>query len=144
MPDFLCLYELLDSGVALNSGSVFNPFHKLTHISSKITVNGKAVEITPACSACTASVPPIHSSATATAPSSTAQNTRCNTGESNLPPEVILSMTSEPESDDVIKTPEPAPRQSRIAPYRKPANQTSGTWPAKHRLSHFDLTRRFH
>ncbi|CRZ91462.1 Uncharacterised protein [Vibrio cholerae] len=48
-------------------------------------------------------MPPIHSSATATAPSSTAQNTRCNTGESNLPPEVILSMTSEPESDDVIK-----------------------------------------
>jgi actin-related protein len=31
------------------------------------------------------------------------QNTRCGTGASTLPPAVIVSITSEPESDEVTK-----------------------------------------
>jgi hypothetical protein len=59
------------------------------------------VEITIACSELP-SPPPI-SSAIATAPSKTHQNTRCGTGASTLPPAVIVSITSEPESDEVTK-----------------------------------------
>ena len=39
----------------------------------------------------------------ATAPSNTHQNTRCGTGASTLPPAVIVSITSDPESDEVMK-----------------------------------------
>ena len=39
----------------------------------------------------------------ATRPSKQAQNTRCGTGASILPPAVIVSITSEPESDEVTK-----------------------------------------
>ncbi len=39
----------------------------------------------------------------ATAPSKMHQNTRCGTGASTLPPAVIVSITSEPESDEVTK-----------------------------------------
>jgi beta-ketodecanoyl-[acyl-carrier-protein] synthase len=37
------------------------------------------------------------------APSKVHQNTRCGTGASTLPPAVIVSITSEPESDEVTK-----------------------------------------
>src|SRR5690606_19870468 len=36
-------------------------------------------------------------------PSSTDQKTRCQVGESSAPPEVSMSTTSEPESDEVTK-----------------------------------------
>ena len=36
-------------------------------------------------------------------PSKTHQNTRCTTGASSLPPAVMASMTSDPESEDVTK-----------------------------------------
>ena len=39
----------------------------------------------------------------ATNPSAEHQNTRCMTGASNLPPEEMVSTTSEPESDEVMK-----------------------------------------
>ena len=39
----------------------------------------------------------------ATNPSSVHQNTRCATGASILPPAVIVSITSEPLSEDVTK-----------------------------------------
>src|SRR5690606_21941510 len=39
----------------------------------------------------------------ATRPSNTAQNTRCAIGASTLPPAVMVSITSDPESDEVQK-----------------------------------------
>ncbi len=39
----------------------------------------------------------------ATMPSNAHQNTRWTTGASSLPPAVMVSTTSEPESDDVTK-----------------------------------------
>ena len=39
----------------------------------------------------------------ATSPSKVHQKTRCGTGASILPPAVIVSITSEPESDEVTK-----------------------------------------
>ena len=36
-------------------------------------------------------------------PSNAHQNTRCTTGASSLPPAVMVSTTSEPESDEVTK-----------------------------------------
>ena len=52
---------------------------------------------------CSADRPPARSSAAATTPSVTAQKIRCHTGGSSLPPEVMMSITSEPESDEVTK-----------------------------------------
>ena len=70
------------------------------HISKSTAVKGKPVEITMACSALR---PPPSNSTIATAPSKQAQNTRCGTGASTLPPAVMVSMTNEPESDEVTK-----------------------------------------
>src|SRR6056297_2641712 len=50
-----------------------------------------------------ASRPPTTRRVDATAPSDTAQNTRCETGGCGWPPEVTMSSTSEPESDEVMK-----------------------------------------
>ncbi len=61
---------------------------------------GKPVETAIACNA--PSPPPIKSAA-ATSPSNVAQKTRCATGASTLPPAVIVSITSDPESDEVTK-----------------------------------------
>ena len=48
--------------------------------------------------------PPADSKSTmATAPSKMHQNTRCGTGASTLPPAVIVSITNDPESDEVTK-----------------------------------------
>src|SRR6056297_1859722 len=65
-----------------------------------ITVNGSAAAIAAVCSA---DSPPASSSTAATTPSLNAQNTRCQTGGLSWPPEVSVSITSEPESDDVTK-----------------------------------------
>src|SRR5690606_4245501 len=62
--------------------------------------NGRAAAMVAVCSA---PRPPATSSAAATMPSTTAQNTRCHTGESSWPPLVSMSTTSEPESDEVTK-----------------------------------------
>ena len=70
---------------------------------NKIKVKGKAVAIEPACKALNASAPPTYNNAIATEPSANAQKTLCTTGASSFPPAVILSITSEPESDDVTK-----------------------------------------
>ena len=48
--------------------------------------------------------PPPNKSAMATNPSIKAQKIRCPTGASNFPPEVILSITKEPLSEEVTKT----------------------------------------
>ncbi len=63
-------------------------------------VNGRADEIVPACMA---SVPLIQSNTAAIAPSAEAQKMRWGTGASSLPPAMMLSITREPESDEVIK-----------------------------------------
>ncbi len=67
---------------------------------SSTTANGSPVVIAAVCSATS---PPATSSAAATQPSMTAQNTRCAFGGSGLPPAVMMSMTSEPESAEVTK-----------------------------------------
>ncbi len=54
---------------------------------------------------CKASKPPPIKRTAATEPSVTAQKIRCPTGASIFPPEVKLSTTKEPESDEVIKNP---------------------------------------
>ena len=76
------------------------PITMQTQSSSSTMVKGRPVEITIACSE--ARPPPI-SNAMATSPSKVHQNTRCGTGASILPPAVIVSITSEPESDEVTK-----------------------------------------
>ena len=53
--------------------------------------------------ACKAVSPPPIRSTIATAPSKVHQKIRCGSGASTLPPAVIVSITSEPESDDVTK-----------------------------------------
>ena len=52
---------------------------------------------------CSALKPPATNKTAATAPSSTAQNTRCQAGVLIFPPEASESMTKEPESDEVTK-----------------------------------------
>src|SRR6056297_201278 len=69
-------------------------------MTSNTNVKGKPVEITADCSD---DRPPPINSTIATAPSKMHQNTRCETGASTLPPAVIVSITSEPESDEVTK-----------------------------------------
>ena len=66
-------------------------------------MNGSAVVIAPACRALRTVLPPPNSSTAATRPSMLAQKMRCATGACSLPPAVIVSMTSDPESEDVIK-----------------------------------------
>src|SRR5690554_4376386 len=53
--------------------------------------------------ACKAAKPPPNSRAIAMAPSRMAQKIRWEVGAFTLPPEVMLSITNEPESDEVIK-----------------------------------------
>ena len=55
---------------------------------------------------CMAANPPPSNSAMATKPSIKAQKIRCPTGASNFPPEVILSITKEPLSEEVTKNTE--------------------------------------
>jgi hypothetical protein len=52
---------------------------------------------------CKAESPPAASRTLATTPPSAHQKTRCSTGVSVLPPDAMVSMTSEPESAEVMK-----------------------------------------
>ena len=63
-------------------------------------MNGNPVETAAACSAAR---PPPSRSAIATRPSKQAQNTRCASGASTLPPAVMVSITSEPEVGHIYK-----------------------------------------
>src|SRR5690554_7848711 len=65
-----------------------------------IMANGRALAMVMVCKALS---PPASNSTAATAPSSTAQNTRCHAGVLITPPEARESITSEPESDEVTK-----------------------------------------
>ena len=75
------------------------------------TVNGSATVTETACRAASPPVPspllvaaaPASSSAAATTPSVVAQKARLQVGGSGSPPEDSMSMTSEPESEDVTK-----------------------------------------
>ena len=62
--------------------------------------NGSPAMSEAACSDCR---PPPRSRAMATAPSRLHQNTRWTAGGSSFPPADVMSMTSEAESDDVMK-----------------------------------------
>ena len=64
---------------------------------------GNAIEIDPDCMACKAAEPPPTNKAMATNPCITAHITLCLLGVLFFPPEVILSITNEPESDEVTK-----------------------------------------
>ena len=66
-------------------------------------VKGSPTVMAAACKAPNASLPPPNNNAAAITPSIAAQNILCGTGTSTLPPAVILSMTKEPESDEVTK-----------------------------------------
>ena len=65
--------------------------------------NGAAVDTATVCSAVSAASPPTTSSTAAATPSRIAQNTRVALGVSTLPPHASMSMTSEPESEEVTK-----------------------------------------
>src|SRR5512138_2491421 len=64
------------------------------------TENGSALAMA---AVCRAFKPPLISNTAAMAPAATAQNMRCQTGEPVALPDVIMSMTSAPESADVTK-----------------------------------------
>ena len=81
-------------------GSDIRPFTTATQAASNTSVNGKPVDTAMACSA---TRPPPKISAIATKPSKVHQNTRCGVGASILPPAAIVSITNEPESDEVTK-----------------------------------------
>lgn len=69
-------------------------------------------------------LPPASRSTIATSPSKIAQNTRCGTGASTLPPAVIVSITSEPELDEVTKntTTRTMPMNDEIAASGRPSS----------------------
>ena len=69
-------------------------------MNSRTMAKGRPVRMEAVCRA--RSPPPISNTA-ATKPSNTAQKIRCFTGGFVLPPAVMMSITSEPESDEVIK-----------------------------------------
>jgi hypothetical protein len=65
--------------------------------------NGSAVAIDAVCSAVSDPAPPASSNTAAATPSRVAQYTRVGFGGSRSPPEVRMSITSDPESEDVTK-----------------------------------------
>ncbi len=69
-------------------------------MNTMMTVNGSAVVMAAVCNAVR---PPSTSRSAATTPSVTAQNTRLAPGGSGLPSVDRMSMTREPESDEVMK-----------------------------------------
>ena len=69
----------------------------------KINTKGKAIDIEPDCMADNAYEPPATSKTVATSPWTIAHITLWILGVLSLPPEVIVSMTNEPESDEVTK-----------------------------------------
>ena len=68
-----------------------------------MTENGAAVDTATVCSAVSAAPPPTTSRTAAATPSRIAQKTRVDLGVSTAPPHASMSMTSEPESDEVTK-----------------------------------------
>ena len=77
--------------------------NRLTHMPNRTMVKGKPVETDMVCKAVRLSARPTSSNTAATSPSKVHQKTLCATGASVLPPAVIVSITSEPESDEVTK-----------------------------------------
>ena len=69
----------------------------------KIKTKGKAIDIDPDCIADKAYEPPATNKTVATNPWIIAHITLCILGVLSFPPEVIVSMTSYPESDEVTK-----------------------------------------
>ena len=69
----------------------------------KINIKGNAIDIDPDCMAIKAPEPPPTNKTIATNPRTIAHITLCILGVFSLPPEVILLITNEPESDDVTK-----------------------------------------
>src|SRR6056297_3937628 len=66
----------------------------------RMKVIGSAAAIAAACKA---RRPPVSSKVAATTPSAIAQNSRVPTGGLGLPPDAMMSMTMDAESDDVTK-----------------------------------------
>ena len=67
------------------------------------------------------------SSAMATSPSKTHQNTRWTTGASSLPPAVIVSMTSDPESEEVTKNTTTSKRPMNDVTFARAASPATRT-----------------
>ena len=68
----------------------------------------------------------------ATAPSAVHQNTRCDTGASVRPPAAMVSMISEPESDEVMKKMmvKSMPKQDRRPASGRPYNRPDSGRPS--------------
>src|SRR5690554_3766355 len=81
-------------------GSDISPLISATQATSSTRVKGKPVDTAIACKA---TRPPPRIRAMATSPSKVHQNTRWGLGELTLPPAEMVSITSEPESDEVTK-----------------------------------------
>lgn len=79
------------------------PRNRLKHITSNTKVKGKPVLTEPDCSEVSAASPPPYNRAIAIKPCEMAQKIRCGTGASSLPPAVMVSITNEPESEEVMK-----------------------------------------
>jgi len=70
------------------------------HIKSNTIANGRPAIMEAVWRAMS---PPLTTNVAATTPSNIAQNNLCILGGFGLPPEVIMSITIEPESEDVTK-----------------------------------------
>src|SRR3989338_1205152 len=81
-------------------GSLIKPLTIDTQPTNSTMVNGNPVDTAMACKDTS---PPPSNRAMAITPSIITQNTRCGTGALTLPPAVMVSITSEPESDEVTK-----------------------------------------
>ena len=68
-----------------------------------INTKGNAIDIAPDCIADRAYEPPPIRSTEASNPCTKAQRTLCDRFAESLPPDEIVLMTSEPESDEVTK-----------------------------------------
>lgn len=71
-----------------------------TQAPNRTIAKGKPVETAIVCNA---AKPPPNSSEIATSPSNVAQNTRCGVGALTSPPALMVSITNDPESDEVTK-----------------------------------------
>jgi hypothetical protein len=85
---------------ALERPSICSARYKPTHIKIITIEKGSALLMAAVCKALN---PPKSSKTEATTPSEIAQNILCQTGGFSFPPEVMISMTSDPESEEVTK-----------------------------------------
>ena len=82
---------------------MYTPLSKLTVAAISIKTKGKAIDIDPDWIADNAYEPPATNKTVATKPWIIAHITLCILGVLSFPPDVIVSMTNDPESEEVTK-----------------------------------------